>query len=381
LSQIDAYYINLAAWLARVGFTPLFCSNQGIGDFDLLSEEDLAFDFDFESSGKRDYLVLYRPGSGALFILKNRAGNAAGNFKAVVTSGDPKTATYHGIGGFDLLSKQDRAFAFDFEGTGRLDHIVLYRPGAGVLFILKNTTGVFTIAFSTFNGIGGYDLKSKHDRVFAFDFNRTGKQDHLVLYRPGDGVLFILANAGGTFAPVFSTFHGLGEFDLKSSRDQIFAFDFDHSGFLDHLVLYRPGDGVLFILINNAGVFAIAFVSGDPAKGKYHGVGGFDLKSVDDRVFGFDYEGSGNLDHLVLYRPGAGALFILNNVGGNFSPVLITGNPKLQNYIGLRGYDLLSKRDQAMAFDYYGTGKQEHLVLYRPGSGKICMFLGHASAL
>jgi hypothetical protein len=380
LSQLDAYYRNLAAWLARVAFTPLFCSDTGIGGYDLLSKEDQCFAYDFDSSGKQDHLIFYRPGAGALFIFKNRTNNAAGNFSPVFSSADAK-GTFHGIDGYDLLSTEDRAFAFDFDGTGKLDHIVLYRPGSGVLFILKNTGGVFTAVFSTSNGLGGFDLKSKHDRVFAFDFRRTGNQDHLVLYRPGAGVLFILGKTGGTFAAVFSTFHGLGEYDLKSTRDQIFAFDFDHSGFLDHLVLYRPGDGVLFVLTNNKGTFTIAFVSGDPSKGKYDGVGGFDLKSVDDRAFGFDFEGSGNLDHLVLYRPGAGALFILSNVGGNFSPVLITGNPANGDYNGLAGYDLRSKNDQVMAFDYYGTGRQEHLILYRPGAGKINMLLGHAAAL
>jgi hypothetical protein len=34
-------------------------------------------------------------------------------------------------------------------------------------------------------GIGGYDLKSPADRAFAFDYDSSGKLDHLALYRPG----------------------------------------------------------------------------------------------------------------------------------------------------------------------------------------------------
>src|SRR5436190_998748 len=40
-----------------------------------------------------------------------------------------------GIGGFDLKSPADQAFAFDYEGTGKLDHLVFYRPAHGTTMI------------------------------------------------------------------------------------------------------------------------------------------------------------------------------------------------------------------------------------------------------
>jgi len=46
--------------------------------------------------------------------------------------------------------------------------------------------------------------------------------------------------------------------------------------------------------------FAAVYQQGDPG----NGIGGYDLKSPADRVFAFDYVGSGKLDHLALYRPG-----------------------------------------------------------------------------
>ena len=67
------------------------------------------------------------------------------------------------------------------------------------------------------SGIGGYALLSPADRVFAFDYDHSGKLDHLVLYRPGDGVCFILANNNGTFSPVFLSQNGIGGFDLKDA--------------------------------------------------------------------------------------------------------------------------------------------------------------------
>ena len=65
---------------------------------------------------------MYRPGTGTMWILKK---DSSGNFSAVYAQGDPG----NGIGGYDLKSAADRAFAFDYDGSGRLDHIALYRPG------------------------------------------------------------------------------------------------------------------------------------------------------------------------------------------------------------------------------------------------------------
>src|SRR5579859_4875916 len=57
------------------------------------------------------------------------------------------------------------------------------------------------------------------------------------------------------------------------------------------------------------------------------GIDGYDLANAVDRSFAFDYDGSGRLDHLVFYRPGTGAIFILKNSGGDFSPVYSQGAP------------------------------------------------------
>lgn len=38
----------------------------------------------------------------------------------------------------------------------------------------------------------GYDLKSPAGIAFAFDYNHSGKPDHIALYCPGHGGLFIV---------------------------------------------------------------------------------------------------------------------------------------------------------------------------------------------
>ena len=95
-----------------------------------------------------------------------------------------------GIGGYDLLSAADRAFAFDYDSTGKLDHLALYRPATGTIWILKNNGGNFSPVYAQGEpgaGIGGYDLLTAADRAFAFDYDSTGKLDHLALYRPRQG--------------------------------------------------------------------------------------------------------------------------------------------------------------------------------------------------
>jgi hypothetical protein len=171
-------------------------------------------------------------------------------FTPVYAQGDPGM----GIGGYDLRSESDQAFAFDYDHSGKLDHIALYRPGTGTIWILRNSGGAFTPVYAQGDpgaGIGGYDLRSAADRAFAFDYDHSGKLDYLALYRPGTGTMWILRNSGGTFSPVYAQGDpgtGIGGYDLRSAADRAFSFDYSHSGQLDHMALYRPGTGTIWIL-------------------------------------------------------------------------------------------------------------------------------------
>jgi hypothetical protein len=274
--------------------------------YDLLSTADRVCSFDYESSGQADHLVCYRPGTGAVFVLKNNYGV----FTPVYRQGDPG----NGIGDFDLKNSVDLLFAFDYKSTGKADHLVCYRPGTGRISILKNSGGQFVVVYTSTNGIGGYDLRNSADRMFAIDFDRDGKADHLACYRPGAGVFYILENSFGQWGAVYTSGNGIGGFDLRGG-DQVFAFDYEHSGKLDYLVCYRPGSGAIFILKNNNGQFTAVYAQGDPGSG----IGGFDLKNTADHVFAFDYDSTGKADHLVCYRPGAGIISLLKNNNGQFS--------------------------------------------------------------
>ena len=67
-----------------------------------------------------------------------------------------------------------------------------------LLLMLSTSLRIASGQVPTSQGIGGYDLGSPNDQMFAFDWDSSGKQDHLVLYRPGSGFFWVLQNNGGT---------------------------------------------------------------------------------------------------------------------------------------------------------------------------------------
>ena len=152
-------------------------------------------------------------------------------FTPVYHQGDPGS----GIGGYDLRSPADQVFAFDYDGSGKLDHLALYRPGTGTIWILKNTGGNFTPVYhqgDPGSGIGGYDLRSPADQVFAFDYDGSGKLDHLALLPARHRHHLDPEEAHGRERSRPSTIKatpatGLAATTCGPQADRVFAFDYD----------------------------------------------------------------------------------------------------------------------------------------------------------
>ena len=335
-----------------------------------------AFAFDYESSGKQDYLLYYSPGTGDATIIKN---NRDGTFTKVYPQSSSSSG--FGAGNVDLTNLADRVIAFDYLGSGHQDHLLCYRPGNGdasgntpgaASILQKNADGTFTAVFTSSNGIGGYNLADySHDRIIAYDYLSNGCLDHLVCYRPGTGIVWILKNNSGNFSSAYASNSsgpatGIGGYDLSSSSDLIIAYDYSSTGHLDHLVCYRPGTGAIFFLKNTNGTFSSVPPSvGDPG----NGVSNFNLSELQDRIIAYDYSGSGHPDHLLCYRPGTGLVYILKNDSGTFSPIYPANPTATPNGIG--GYDLQSTADLAFTLDYDSSGSQNYLVFYRPGDSAM----------
>jgi len=316
--------------------------DRGVGGFDLKSPRDQAISFDFDHSGKLDHLLFYRPGPGFVWILRH----ADGVFRPAYV-GD-------GVGDYDLKAPADRILAFDYDHGGRRDYLAIYRPGAGVLRIIRNAgDGLFT---PVYRGAAADDPAGAADQVLAFDYDHSGKLDHLLTYRPGKGIVDVSTNLAGRWSRVSASeaqVAGPATDRASVAAERALAFDYDHSGKLDHLLVYRPGEGLVTILKNAGGVFAPVLQA--------RGLGGFDLRSTADQAVAVDFDRTGKLDHLLLYRPGSGQAVILKHSGATFSPVY-------QGH-GLAGYDLMSVSDRALAFDFERSGRFDHVLLYRPGTG------------
>ncbi|KAA1420706.1 hypothetical protein FE697_017360 [Mumia zhuanghuii] len=368
----------------------------GVGGFDLTTKADRVFALDFGGTGKLDHLALYRPGKGAFYLVKQDGKGPDGNGRFTALYQQPQGG--QGIGSFDLTEYEDQIIAFDGASAGQLDHLLCYRPGTGIAQILKHAsdqadgTPIYKTVYAGTNGIAGFDLSSTSDQLIAYDLESTGKLDHLVLYRPGKGAIYVVRrdSVDGAEPLHFTALYqqpqggsGIGGFDLTSGRDRIIAFDAAGTGKLDHLLCYRPGKGIAFVLKYD-GVKASGGLAFTPVYIGRSGIGGFDLSETTDQVIAFDFDGSGKLDHLVMYRPGTspsykGILFIVKCDGPNsdgtleFRAVYTQGD----HDPGLGGYELTSIDDQIIAFDGASAGKLDHLLLYRPGTG-IARILEHA---
>jgi hypothetical protein len=95
------------------------------------------------------------------------------------------------------------------------------------------------------------------------------------------------------------------------------------------------------------------------------GMEGYNINSIRDRAFAFDYNGDGKSD-IFFYRPDSGGAGVIRSDGdGTFTRVYYSNT-------GIAGYGLGSARDQAFPFDYNGNGKSD-LFLYRPDSNMACV--------
>jgi len=338
----------------------------GIAGYNLLSTRDQVVVFDYNGDSKDD-ILLYRPGTGAISVVRS---NGNGSFTSVYSISDNGAAVPNGIAGFNLLSTNDRVIVFDYNGDGK-DDLLLTRPGSGQVSVAKsNGNGSFTSVYSAPNGIAGYNLASASDKVAVFDYNGDGKDD-LLLYRPGSGLVSVArSNGNGSFTSVYSAANGIGGYNLASANDQLVVFDYNGDG-KDDLLLYRPGRGAISVVRSNGnGTFTSVYSVADNGSALPNGMLGSDLLSVNDRVVTLDYN-KDRKDDLLFYRPGKGAALVAKSNGnGFFSTAYLVGDNGVAAPNGIGAYDLLSSSDRLLPFDYNGDARDD-LFLYRPGRGAV----------
>jgi hypothetical protein len=277
----------------------------------------------------------------------------------------------------------DKIIAYDYDHSGLMDHLLCYRPGAGLCTILANNNGSFTPVFTSTTGIGGYDLKGVSDKICAMYYGETGLNTDLVCYRPGYGFFWLLSHGTGTtFTPVSKGNSGVGGYNLADPDDQITPVPFETAQF-DAMAMYRPGTGIFWIVYWNSvqgqWTQALKITSG--------GLADFDLSQPQDRLFAYDYYGTGVQNEIFCFRPGGGKWAVEQGVQHGltmtFSPVIYG----LSGGLGTCafGYTPTSSDgwvcDRGFAFDYQSNGQQSGLAFFDGGNNVFDVFKTSAGTI
>jgi hypothetical protein len=344
----------------------------GIGGFGLMNAADRLVAFDFTGSGKSDRLLGYKPPLSAsdpeavLVLSHDLDGSFHTEFALPPDEVWPGSSTV-------ALHREDTAS----DSTGGDNYVLVTRlagDGANAWALYKGAQ----------QSDGSYELRNTRfglylvpqpvpfqqtDQVMAFDYTRSGKNDHLLVYRPGASTAWVLApSQSSPYTIVVTSTTGLGSFDLKNTADRVIGLDYNSSGSLTHLLAYRPGARTAYILApDDQGGFTTVLDSSN-------GIGGYDLAVPEDRLVAFDYTGEGCNDHILAYRPGTNprhgdqTAWVLERVPDTNTYRSLT--PPSSRY-GLGGYDFASPDDLVTGLDYSDTGGLCYLVAYRPGAGKV----------
>ena len=93
------------------------------------------------------------------------------------------------MAGFDLGSKEDHCFAFDFEHSGKLDHLCLFRPGSDLFSIIKG------------DGQGGFNIPCNTTTQVALTFGGKSfaidPRDMLAMPLSNDPAGLCMSSIGG----------------------------------------------------------------------------------------------------------------------------------------------------------------------------------------
>jgi hypothetical protein len=218
------------------------------------------------------------------------------------------TDDYAELGGVHIIP-------FDATGDFHEDHLMLYIPGRGILYLIHyNGNGTWHQDWYSNSGIGGYDLKGAggYDKIITYDYGNRVK-DYLVCYRPGAGFVWFIKSNHGTgpngswsFSAQYAA-SGIGGYDMKGPTDQLVCIGGPQNGYMN-LAAFRPGYEYMW-LIQHGGPGQNSFGGTWSSRS---GFPGFNFTNAADRmVVSYTAAGFSNLVtendfNMICYRPGAG---------------------------------------------------------------------------
>jgi hypothetical protein len=213
--------------------------------------------YDIGDGNGSDCLFTYDIGTGSVSLTQVSASGSTNIYDNagipilgtspfdVRTDNADVTDNYNEVGGVHIIP-------YDATGSGHEDHLLMYIPGRGIVYLFAYAgNGQWQQLWSSGTGIGGYNLTGYYDKIIAYDWQGTGRKKDLICYRPGSGIFWVLVNTGTASAPVWTprvqSNGGVGGFDLKGTMDQLVAFDGYQTGYMG-LMAYRPSYGYVWVM-------------------------------------------------------------------------------------------------------------------------------------
>ena len=293
-------------------------------------------------------MLLYRPGGRLVVIAERRA--------------DGTYAEVHhgtGIGDWPLNNAVDKMIAFDLEGDGKLDDLLVYRPGVGsttvrnVAVYSRDASGQFV---KKYQSAWGVVHNAEAPQLVPVDYDGDGRLDEIMQYDPSAGGTAAVV-AGPTFGYVMPHTASLGGWAFAAG-DRVTPFDADHDGKPNDLLVYRPGTAKKYSVVSRDTTSAYTKQS----EGTWPALG-----SATSRVVATAYDDDGRPDDLVAYAPGTTMTAIRTATASGFAET------RPDQAGGLGGYTLRSTQDQLVSVDAAAGGKA-HLFGYRPAQ-KVAVVL------
>ena len=198
--------------------------------------------------------------------------------------------------------------------------------------------------------------------IISYDATNTGHQTYLLLWVPGQGIAMLIHYVGGgQFHRDWSSTSGIAGYDLKGTTDKIIAYDYG-SGYKNSLIVYRPGNGFCWVIENTSPSGTPNWIAAVKGSG---GIGGFDLKGATDQIVAVDY--NPGYQNLICYRPGYGYVWYLNHTPNstNFTTAYST-------HSGLFNFSFMDQQDRLIASNISGStviNANNTILCYRPGGG------------